>query len=184
MKRQSFAWEGGGTEFRQGLWVEKGTMNRLLSKLAREGDWIQIRIKSREIRYNESSLFSNILMKRQSFAWEGGGTEFRQGLWVEKGTTNRLLSKLRFTREGDWIQIRIKSREIRYNESSLFSNILMKRQSFAWEGGGTEFRQGLWVEKGTTNRLLSNFRASRGKGGGKLPPPCTHPPRERASRAL
>ena len=59
----------------------------------------------------------------------------------------------------------------------------MKRQSFAQEGGGTEFRQGLRVEKGTTNRLLSKLpRFAR--EGGKLPPPCTHPPRERDSRAL
>ena len=47
----------------------------------------------------------------------------------------------------------------RYNESSSFSNNIMKRQSFRASGGGgegaTEFRLGLRVENGTTNRLPS-----------------------------
>ena len=52
---------------------------------------IQTMIKSR---YNESSSFSDNLMKRQSFhAWRGRAkTDFRQGLSVENNTTNRLLS--------------------------------------------------------------------------------------------
>ena len=58
-------------------------MNRLLSLIINEKsklpsferageNCIQTRIKSREW-YNESSSFSNNLMKRQSFAREGGG---------------------------------------------------------------------------------------------------------------
>ena len=46
-------------------------------------------IKSRG--YNEPSSFSDDLMKRKSFAREGE-TEFRRGLRVDNGTTNRLLS--------------------------------------------------------------------------------------------
>ena len=93
---------------------------------------IQTRIKSRK-RYNESSSFSNDLMKRKSFrALRGRG---------------KLYSDEDYFRE-------------RYNESSCFSNNLMKCQSFrasrARMGGGkTEFRRGLRVENGTTNRLLS-----------------------------
>ena len=71
-------------------------------------------------------------MKCQKFrASRGRGkTEFRQGLRVENGTANRLLSLM----------------------------VLIKRQKlpgFAREGGGTEFRRGLRVENGTANRLLS-----------------------------
>ena len=46
-------------------------------------------------RYNESSSFANDLMKRKSFRASrrrGDGTEFRQGLRVENGNKNRLLS--------------------------------------------------------------------------------------------
>ena len=54
--------------------------------------------------------------------------------------------------------------------------ILMKLKASALRAGGgrgNEFRQGLRVENGTTNRLLSlmilmklkSFRASRGRGG-------------------
>ena len=96
----------------------------------RGGNWIQTRIKSREW-YIESSSFFNNLMKRQSFrAMRGGG--------------------------GNLIQTRIKSREW-YIESSSFFNNLMKRQSFrATRGGrGTWFKQGLRVDNGPTNRLLS-----------------------------
>ena len=82
-------------------------------------------------RYNESSSFSNDLMKRKSYrAWRGRG---------------KLNADEDYFRE-------------QYNELSSFSNNLMKRRSFRasrWRGGGTEFRQGLRVENGTTNRLLS-----------------------------
>ena len=54
--------------------------------------------ESRTVGYNESSSFSNDLMYCKSFRASraqmggGGGTEFRRGLKVENGTTNRLLS--------------------------------------------------------------------------------------------
>ena len=76
-----------------------------------------------------------------------GENEYRRGLRVIE------TSKLpRFAREGGGIALRQG-----HNESSSFSNDLMKRQSFrASRGrGGTEFRQGLRVENGTSNRLLS-----------------------------
>ena len=51
-------------------------------------------MKSRE-RYRESSSFFNNfteMSKLPRFAQEGGGAEFRQGLRVVNGNTNRLLS--------------------------------------------------------------------------------------------
>ena len=112
------------------------------------GNLIQTRIKSREW-YNELSSFSsfNETSKLRASRGRGRVTKLRQGIRVENGTTNRLLSLA-----------------------------LMKRQSFRASrrrGRETEFRQGIRIVNGTTNRLLSlalmkrqSFRASRGRGGG------------------
>ena len=84
------------------------------------------------------------------------GRRKKKGKGVENGSTNRQSFRASRREGGTEFKFRIKGRE-RYNESSSFSNNLMKRQNFAREGGGggTEFRQWLRVEKGTTNRLLS-----------------------------
>ena len=72
-------------------------------------------------------------MKHQSFhVLRGRGeTEFRQGLRVENGTTNHLLSLI-----------------------IALNNERSKLTRFAQEGG-IEFRQLLRVENGTTNRNFS-----------------------------
>ena len=143
MKRQKFRASRSRerTEFRQGLRVENGTANRLLSLM--------------------------VLMKLKSFrALRGrGGDEFTQGLRVENGTANRLLLSLmvlinlksfrasRGRGEGDEFRQKLRVEK----ESSSFSHNLMKRQKFraSLDRGTTEFRRGLRVEKGNTNRLVS-----------------------------
>ena len=153
-------------------------------------------IKKSENGYNESSSFSNDLMKRKSFrasrGREGGGkgkTEFRWGLKVENGTTNRLLSlmiswnvKASALRAGggggDWIRrgLRVENGTTNRLLSLMISWNVKASSLRAGGGGGTEFRRGLRVENGTTNRLLSlmiswNVKASAlraGGGGGEL----------------
>ena len=71
-------------------------------------------------------------MKRQSFRASresgGGVTEFKQGARVEDGTTNRLLSLMKRQNKLN-LDKDLKSPE-RSNDSSSFSNNLVKRQSF------------------------------------------------------
>ena len=121
----------------------------------KEEDLGRKRIKSRE-RYNESSSFSNNLMKRQSL-----GANWIQIRIKSRERYNELssfsINSMKCQSLGTyWIQTMIKSGEW-YNESSSFFNNLMKRQSFrARRGGrGIWFKQGLRVENCTTNRLLS-----------------------------
>ena len=160
MKRQSFAQEGrggGGTEFRQGLRIENGTANRLLSLIIL---W-NVKASARSagvgnLNSDEDSeartviRIFNDLMKRKSFR-------------ASRGMEGKLNSDEDYFRE-------------RYNESSSFSNDLMKIKNFrASRGRGEpEFRRGLRVENCTANRLLSlitlwNLKASAlraGRGGG------------------
>ena len=128
MKRESFrAMRGmGENEYRQGLRVII-YWNIKASALRTVGG----KLNSWRTRYNKSSSFSNNVIKCENFhASRRNGQK--------------------------WIQTRIKSREW-YIESSSFFNNLMKRQSFrAMRGGrGIWFKQGLRVENGLTNRLLS-----------------------------
>ena len=90
------------------------------------------KIKSRE-RYNESSSFSNNLMKRQSFRAS-----------LERGGGG-----------GNGIQTRIKSRErfngtMKMNESSSFSINLMKSESFRASRGRRELNS----DKDTIKRFV------------------------------
>ena len=158
MKRQSFAQEGrgGGTEFRQGLRIENGTANRLLSLIilwnvkasARSAGLGNLNSEARTV----IRIF-NDLMKHKSFR-------------ASRRMEGKLNSDEDYFRE-------------RYNKSSSFSNDLMKikkLQRFARQGGGEpEFRRGLRVENCTANRLLSlitlwNLKAlalRAGRGGGR-----------------
>ena len=104
---------------------------------------------------------SNNLMKRHSFrALRGGG----KGIWIQTRTRytessssliiqwNLEASALRVGEGGKRNQTRIKSRK-QYNESSSFSNDVMKRQNFRASRGRGE----TWTKSrnGTINRLLS-----------------------------
>ena len=129
-------------------------MNRqsFRASCGRGGNLIQTRIKSRE-RYNESSCFSNDLMKRKSFRASrgrggGGKTKCRRGLRIEN-----------------------------YNELSSFSNDLMNRKSFRalrGRGGGEEYFWERYNESSSfSNNLMKrqSFRVSRRR---KLTPPPPH----------